>query len=405
VKILHLYSDWKWTGPSEPVLNLCKGLKDQGLDIHLACLSSPAKSQRLPAGQAGSPDNFGDKQATYQPITLSTNQLIQRTLPDKAIEACIPLLTLATPPKYLSLFYIRPHIKTLAKYISQNNGFDIIHCHSGLDHYYAARLKKKFPDIRIIRTNHKGYPLESSMANKSLMANAINGYITLSVKLAEADQKNFCLAPEQITVIPSGIDISVFTRKPQPVSLPNIRQSDIIIGIVARVQRHRRFNIILQAMKQAVKKMPQIKLVIVGRGTHYNELITKPVKRLGLGNNISQAGYRTEDYLDTLSIFDFGIFLVPGSDGSCRAALEIMASGKPLIAANRGILPEIVDHDQNGLVIDDTADNLAQAILKLAKDAALRERLSQSARQKIAGQFSLDRTVKLTRDVYQNISK
>jgi len=385
MKVLHLYSDWKWTGPSEPVLNLCLGLRKEGIETHLACLTAP--------------------QSTYQSINLSTNQLAQRSLPSKTSEAGVPLLTLATPPKYLSLFYLKPHINALAKYIEANRNFDIIHCHSALDHYYVSKLKQRFPAVKIIRTNHKGYPLESTWTNKSLMKNALDGYITLSLNLAQADQKNFGLAPEKITTIPSGINISVFTNNTKPVCLSNIKGNDIAVGIVARVQRHRRFHIILDAMKRVAKEAPNVKLVIVGRGTHYDELVTEPVKRLGLENNVIQAGYRTEDYLDILNTFDFGLFLVPGSDGSCRAALEIMASGKPLIVANRGILPEIVDNDQNGLVIDDTADNLAQAILKLAKDRQLRERFGQSARQKIAQQFTLERTIKLTREFYQAIIK
>jgi len=382
MKVLHLYSDWKWTGPSEPVLNLCKGLKDQGLDIHLACLTAPRPTSNI------------------QPPTFS-----QRTLPDKTTEAGISLLTLTTPPKYLSIFYLKPHINALAEYVKANHNFDIIHCHSALDHYYTSKLKTRFPAIKIIRTNHKGYPLKLSWTNKSLMTNALDGYITLSAKLAQADQKNFVLAPERITAIPSGIDISIFTSNTKPVCMANIKGNDIVIGIVARVQRHRRFHIILEAMQSVIKAMPNVKLVIVGRGTYYNELVTEPVKRMGLENNVIQAGYRTGDYLDILNTFDFGLFLVPGSDGSCRAALELMASGKPLIVANRGILPEIVDSDKNGIVIDDTAESLAQAILKLARDKTLRERLSASARQKIAQQFTLEQTVKLTQEFYQAIIK
>ena len=35
MKILHLFSDWKWTGPAEPVLNLCKELEKRGHDVTL----------------------------------------------------------------------------------------------------------------------------------------------------------------------------------------------------------------------------------------------------------------------------------------------------------------------------------------------------------------------------------
>jgi UDP:flavonoid glycosyltransferase YjiC (YdhE family) len=41
LKILHLFSDWKWTGPSEPVLNLCKELEKRGHDVTLAYRKSP----------------------------------------------------------------------------------------------------------------------------------------------------------------------------------------------------------------------------------------------------------------------------------------------------------------------------------------------------------------------------
>ena len=41
MKILHLFSDWKWTGPAEPVLNLCKGLEKRGHDVTLAYRKPP----------------------------------------------------------------------------------------------------------------------------------------------------------------------------------------------------------------------------------------------------------------------------------------------------------------------------------------------------------------------------
>ncbi|MEW6027760.1 MAG: glycosyltransferase family 4 protein, partial [Planctomycetota bacterium] len=285
--------------------------------------------------------------------------------------------------------------------------------------------KKRFPDTKIIRTNHKGYPLEQTWTNKLLMRHT-DGYITLSETLAQADWRNFGLESEKVAAIPSGIDNHRFGRLheldqsqiTQKISNSlGLKQDDIVVGIVARVQRHRRFHIIIEAMKQVAKEMSQVKLVIVGRGTHYDELVTEPVKRLGLENNIISAGYlpaprkhsgqagQTADYLDTLNTFDFGLFLVPGSDGSCRAALEIMASGKPLIVARRGILPEIVDDGQNGLVIEDTPENLATAILKLAKDRQLRDRLGQSAREKVERDFTIERTVKLTQELYSTIIK
>ena len=41
MKVLNLFSDWKWTGPAEPVLSLCEALENEGVDIILAYRKAP----------------------------------------------------------------------------------------------------------------------------------------------------------------------------------------------------------------------------------------------------------------------------------------------------------------------------------------------------------------------------
>jgi glycosyltransferase involved in cell wall biosynthesis len=60
-----------------------------------------------------------------------------------------------------------------------------------------------------------------------------------------------------------------------------------------------------------------------------------------------------------------------------------MAMGKPVIVANRGMLPEIVDDGVNGIVVDDTPENLARSISLLIKDRSLREKMGEAARKKM----------------------
>jgi glycosyltransferase involved in cell wall biosynthesis len=71
-----------------------------------------------------------------------------------------------------------------------------------------------------------------------------------------------------------------------------------------------------------------VRLVVVGRGTHIEE--TAVARRaLGIADRVVFAGYRTHDYADVLRCFDVFTFLVPGSDGGCRALLEAAACGFP----------------------------------------------------------------------------
>ena len=175
-----------------------------------------------------------------------------------------------------------------------------------------------------------------------------------------------------------------------------IKPGDVVVGIVARLQRHRRYEVFLEAMKLLSENHPNIKAIIVGRGTYAEEVAYRPVREMGLEKTVILAGYRKDDYMDVLALFDMKVFLVPGSDGSCRAARELMAMGTPVIAANRGMLPEIVHDGVMGLLINDTPENLARAIGRLAEDSVLREKMGMNSRQSAISSFSLDKQLTRT---------
>ena len=143
-------------------------------------------------------------------------------------------------------------------------------------------------------------------------------------------------------------------------------------GIVARVQKHRNFSLLLDAIEQVVNVIPDFKFLIVGRGTHIDTVARQPVSRRGLDKNVIFTGYRKDDYRDVLNLFDYKIFLVPGSDGSCRAVREALACGKPVIAARKGILPELIRDCETGFLIDDKPADLARAMITMIKEGDFR---------------------------------
>ena len=110
-----------------------------------------------------------------------------------------------------------------------------------------------------------------------------------------------------------------------------------------------------------------------------------------------------QDYVDTLACFDAMIFLMPGTDGTCRAVREAMAMGKPVIAARRGMLPEIVDDAVNGLVIDDTPDTLAEAIRYIACNREIVASMSAQAAKKAREKFQLDVQAQKVAGVYKEV--
>jgi len=157
-------------------------------------------------------------------------------------------------------------------------------------------------------------------------------------------------------------------------------------------------------MAIARARVPGLKLVIIGRGTHQESVAVRPAAERGLLDTVVFPGYlRGDDYVAGLLSLDAKIFLVPGTDGSCRAAREAMALGKPVIAARRGMLPELVADGETGLVVDDTSENLAGAIVRLARDRDLRRNMGLAARRAALERFDPARQAERVELVYRKL--
>jgi glycosyltransferase involved in cell wall biosynthesis len=100
---------------------------------------------------------------------------------------------------------------------------------------------------------------------------------------------------------------------------------------------------------------------------------------------------------------DIFVFLMPGSDGTARALREAMAMGKPVIAADRGMLPELVEEGISGWVVKDTPEELARAALRLLKDPKRREEMGKAAFEKAHRDFRLDRQAEEVETFYQGM--
>jgi hypothetical protein len=173
------------------------------------------------------------------------------------------------------------------------------------------------------------------------------------------------------------------------------------LGAVARVQAHRRFDLLLEAFRRVVAGGLDAELLVVGRGTRLAELAREPAERLGLGRPVVFAGHRGADYPDVLRTIDLLAYLVPGSDGSCRAVLEAAACGIPSVATGRGALPELVVHGETGLVVGEDAESLAAAIGALLADPARRGALGAAARARAEALFAPERLAERVAALYR----
>jgi glycosyltransferase involved in cell wall biosynthesis len=382
MKILHLFSNWKWTGPADPTVDLCQGLEQRGHDVVFAYRKPPLpvedsiEKRVLKAGiKATDRFRLDHSIKVYHPSFFPTNL---RDLLD------------------------------LTRYLREER-FDVLNVHHSHGHLIGGMAGRRagYPVV-IIRTDHKRDPLKPNLGNRLLISLLTDGMITFSERARKEDVKHFGIPLERVAKVTPALDLSRYDPKREfrnMRSVFGIGPGDLVIGMIARFQRYRRTEFFLQAVKEIVREFPNLKVLLVGRSSQMEESVIKPVRRLGIEKWVILGGYRTDDYLDTLACMDIFVFLMAGSDGTARALREAMAMGKPIIVADRGMLPEIVDYGRCGLVVKDTPEGLADAALQLVRHPEMRESLGKAAYQKARDDFRLDRQVEDVERFYQEMIK
>jgi glycosyltransferase involved in cell wall biosynthesis len=382
MKILHLFSNWKWTGPADPTLNLCMGLEKRGHDVTFAYRKPPLPvedSIEKRVSQAGVKvtDRFHLDHSVklYHPSFLGTN------LRD---------------------------IFDLTHYLRQEK-FDVLNVHHSHGHLLGGiAVRRSGLPVIVIRTDHKRDSLKPSLGNRFLISQFTDGMITFSERARREDAEHFRLPLERVGKIFPALDLNRYDPKGEfrdMKSLFGIGPEEVIIGMIARFQKYRRTAAFLEAVKTIGREFPNVRVLLVGRSSQMEQSVIQPMKQLGVEKWVVLGGYRTNDYLDSLACMDIFVFLMAGSDGTARALREAMAMGKPVIVANRGMLPELVEEGISGLVVNDTPEELAGAVLRLLHHPEMREILGKAAYQKAHQDFQLDRQVEAVERFYQEMIK
>jgi glycosyltransferase involved in cell wall biosynthesis len=296
----------------------------------------------------------------------------------------------------------------LSRLIEEGN-FDLVHVHGSWDHTLAGTALRRGPRrFRLVRSDHGGRLYKGTPHERLQFGpRGTDHLIVLSDRLRARALIRLGQPPDAVTMVRGAIDLEEYQPRTAP---PHMRASlglgekDVVFAVVARVQRHRRFPALLAAAKFVQRADARVKIVVLGRGTRKATLLDRPVVERGLERTVLPLGYRREDYHEVLAACDAGLMLVPGSDGSCRAAMQMAAMEKPLVVARRGVLPDIVCDGETGIVTPDTPEELAKALLEMASlSAEVRRAWGRAARERMAGCFSLCRHVDDVVAVYEKV--
>jgi glycosyltransferase involved in cell wall biosynthesis len=358
VKVLQLSSDWKWTGPAAPMLQLLLAQRELGHEVELACAEAGPETDPSLAGQARA-------------------------------AGVSPLLTLDCA-RGVSWRRDTPDVLRLRALLEERR-FEVVHVWHTRDHVLALRAASRLRRagrVRVVRSVKSALPIRNLPWNRWLFGPGSDGLVCVSPDAARGNVR--LRGGRPLLGAFGAVDLERFQPGPPDPEVPkslSLEPGHRVVGIVARAQRHRRFDLLLEAAARLVAADPATRLLVVGRGTHIRTTAHEPAARLGIADRVIFAGYRGDDYPDVLRCIDVFTFLVPGSDGGCRALLEAAACGLPAVATRRGALPEIVVDGETGLLVEERVDALAAAWRALLDEPRRRKHMGAAARQRALRHF------------------
>ena len=285
--------------------------------------------------------------------------------------------------------------------------FDIIHCHFGtladpiLKHRRDGVLKGK------LIVHFRGYDISKTLRihgpnfYKDVFACA-DGFVT-NCDYFKRKLVSYGCPEELIDVAPSGLDLSAFPFAPK--TIQNDRPLHLLT--IGRLTEKKGIADGIEAVARLRQNGIDVRYRIVGEG-HLRSALEDQVKALDLQDHVHMPGLMKHD--DIMWEFESAdIFLAPSvtshegdQDAPVNTLKEAMALGVPVVATDHGGIPELVKHEETGLLAPEHApDMLATHVARYVQNPDLVNRLLVAARDEVESRWSLEYGIDVFAGAYQ----
>jgi glycosyltransferase involved in cell wall biosynthesis len=363
--ILHLAANRWWTGSADPTIQLARGQQARGHRVLLA----------VPPG-----DRFEAK----------------------AREAGLPLVEGVRLRARLAPLEVARDIARLRRVVSER-AVDVLHAHHSHDHWLALIARPRVGGRRppVARTFHALRAVKHDALSRGLYRRT-GAALAVSHEI-EARCREAGFPAGRVYWTPGMADLPRFEAAADGRTIRTefaLGDAPVVVS-VARLAPNRGHELLLAGFRRVLADVPAARLLLVGKG-ETRERLERLVAELGLRRQVTFTGYRDADLPAVLAAADCFALMAPGSDDSCRAALEAMAAARPVVARAVGALPETVAHGETGLLVkDDRPEDVAAALHALLADPRRARAMGVAGRRRAETEFSPARAVETVERAYR----
>lgn len=285
---------------------------------------------------------------------------------------------------------------------------DVVNCHRGEAFILWALLQKKH-GFRLVRTRGDRRLPKGGAVNRWLHCSAADAVISTNSLMTRHFSDVLHVPSDRLHTIFGGVDTARFHRDVEARSAMRraygFSDNDIVMGLLGRMDEVKGIKETIEALALARTMSPEarrVRFLIIGFDSEFS---TADVARWTRDNGLGELG---ETVIVTgkvakpeavINALDFGMLASLGSEAIARAALEIMASGVPLISSTTGVMPDLIPTEYNFEPGDTQA--MAERIVQ-ALAPSWRETLAAHCLSRIFdGGLRLEDFLQKTLDVYQ----
>ena len=338
-------------------------------------------------------------------FSLSKNQTaLYNNYKNITIESAgIPATTQFGAEAHVSKLIYLKYISTVKKIIRDHKP-DILHSHYATSYGLLGASTGFHPFIvSVWGTDIYNFPERNLLYKKIIqfILNRADRILSTSNKMALQAKK---FTGKQVEVTPFGIDTERF--KPQQAN-SIFSENDFVVGTIKTLERKYGIEYLIRAFSLVKKRLPHVslKLLIAGSGTLENHL-KKITKELDIEGDTIFTGYvipaEVPNYINMLDIFVS--LSIEESESFGVAVIEASACEKPVIVSNVGGLPEVIDHNKTGIVVEPkNIEKTADAIEKLVLDKQLRSTLGKNGRKKVIEKYNWGNNLDSMISIYNNV--
>lgn len=267
---------------------------------------------------------------------------------------------------------------------------DVINVHYPHDNSVYFAICRRLLPITLVTSVHgrdafeRERPLERYSRAFTEVVHASDLIILPSDSYRQKFLDGFPEMRDRTLFIHNGVNDSQFTARKRTVRLAG---ADRYVLCVAELQDYKAIDVLVSAMRPLLERDPSLTLVLVGNGPQRANLESLAVS-LGIRDRILFLGTQGATEIVRL-LHGAEVMVLPSRmEPFGIVLLEAMACQVPVIATRVGGIPEIVEHEVNGLLVEpDNPAALTSAIERLLADDALSQALAERGRARVMERF------------------